>query len=842
MTKRWSAANILALGLLVLAGACTKISSMNRGVTSLNNPAYLTDNTFYTHVLKNVSLATLAGMGGATPDLELSLSVDVGRAGFTPLTSYCGASGSADKPCKCELSWTEVNTVGGNNTSVSRSKRLDIATVQSGLVKCQMTQSFWNEVATGTTVRMNIVQVAPNVSGLSVQSIGYKKGTVTTANGDFLDDTLTPFRNIHRYSCYSKRQSTFEIQNQFVQNSVDDGSGTGATITTTALIANKFCTGVNGGTTAGQCATLRSGTSAQSYYRNLYIRSDKLGEINSTNTYYDCPKVVESIRYSAGNSIPSAEKGKYWPLDSTFALATTYSSEWSVGVRAGTILYKAGDANSVSDGCTNEDTTKRLNERGIIIKCLGYAKPPLPAGTCGTLTDNNGRVRPMVRLRRFRAIYPTTYQANGAVEAGNTEADEVYVADRLVVDPAGVPTGAQIFGPKPCNFAWFDHEGVVHRDGTRPGADIFDFQSNMQASNADGLAAGKYWARPAYVSTTKYCKQDLLGNCVSSVNPDGLALPRFDRDGTPGGFTGPSCSAAIPMVEETLGAPSNVKLVTTHQSRIDSIAIGTRSLSLNEVHIKPVDPWSPNYVEDLSFRACVPVADPYLEPPMHFYNQDANTMGWCTMSYPTQNPYWVELNSRKKPLGATIQNQAVNYHVAPYNQSVASVKTWAPVQNYTSHDNAAAATNLDANNSCTSTGASDICLMSLGSTSAGDYATCSTYLAPVSGVRNTCDRTVTFDANQADRTFPLQAEDTDIDSMLKQDLLKDRTFSCQYSVNPDPTKIGARIPMSGCCGIVNGLPVLTNIMAGANRSGHLEPFLNPAVPNIRFCGNPVDLP
>jgi hypothetical protein len=55
--------------------------------------------------------------------------------------------------------------------------------------------------------------------------------------------------------------------------------------------------------------------------------------------------------------------------------------------------------------------------------------------------------------------------------------------------------------------------------------------------------------------------------------------------------------------------------------------------------------------------------------------------------------------------------------------------------------------------------------------------------------------------------------------------------------------VGAKIPLSGCCGIVSGTPVLNSILgAVAPASGHLEPFVNGAVPDIRFCGNPVDLP
>ena len=131
--------------------------------------------------------------------------------------------------------------------------------------------------------------------------------------------------------------------------------------------------------------------------------------------------------------------------------------------------------------------------------------------------------------------------------------------------------------------------------------------------------------------------------------------------------------------------------------------------------------------------------------------------------------------------------------------------------------------------------------MSLGATPAA----CTTYLGNNILARSTCDRTVTFDTNQAYRTFPLQATDLDIETMLGQDLNKDRSYSCQFSVHPDATKVNSKVPLSGCCGILAGTPILNSILisaGGAGSVGHLEPYSNPAVPTIRFCGNPVDVP
>ena len=316
-------------------------------------------------------------------------------------------------------------------------------------------------------------------------------------------------------------------------------------------------------------------------------------------------------------------------------------------MRAGSILYKNGDSNSANEGCNTTvdgDNAKYLSETGVVTqKCMGYARKPKVDGTCGTITDNTGRVRPLTRLRRYRAVFPSTFTLKGEPETRSAYADEVYISDRLVVDSTGVPTGSMIYGPKPCNYSWFDHEGVTNQGNAtgRYGEGGMDFKTNFRGM------AGTPSSFPAYVSTSKYQYDDGAGT-VYSVNPDGRVLPNLDRDGTIGGLVGPSCSAAVSVIDEVMGVPASVRMMTANETNPLVITLGTRKIYLRELHVNPIDPWTPNYVEDTTFQACAPVADPYLEPPLHFYKKDNNTMAWCAKVYPTQNPYWADLNSKKR--------------------------------------------------------------------------------------------------------------------------------------------------------------------------------------------------
>ena len=841
--------------------SCTNISQYG-SLSTVNNPATLSNGntTSFTHIMKNVTEGPLSGtIAAGAPSLELDLSVDSTVAGFLPLTQFCSSTDST-KGCMCELDWTDINSVTGTNISYSRTKRFPISEAQTALVKCQMLQSDWDQIATGITVTVNIIATPnSNSTGLLVQSIPYKKGTSISSTGDFMDSTLTPFRNVHRYSCYSKSlaQVPYEILNQL--NAATNPAGG----TTTIAISSAFCT-ASGGTNCN--VTPRSGYSAQSYYRNLYVRSDFLGQINTPTSSYECPQVFESIHYSSVTATPTSEQRKFWPLDTTFALATTYSTDWSVGVRAASVLYIPGDsssdptlwtAGSEEGSCHAGSVTGNiLSENGITIKCMGYAKLPQSNGTCGSLTDSNGRTRPLTRLRRYRAMYPAYFGADGKVSSAKTafgpynEADEVYVPDRLVVNSSGVPTGSMIYGPKPCNFSWFDHEGVTNRVAAGTVGAV-DFGSHLNVTTSGSVTS---YAVPTYRSTSNYQYQKFAGYNVS-VNPDGRILPNIDLAG--GSVN--SCGATLPYVDrdQTLGQILDVRLLTSTQMRTDFVtlggaatdagslpALGTKRVYLDEIPIRPIDAWTPNYIEDTTFQACVPASDPYVEPPMEVFKQDSDHYGWCTKAYPTQNPYWASVNAKKVFTGTTNAGMVVNYTGAYPVAPPSTPGSTALVKWFTSHQvGVGTSTVLDSlNNQCiisTANSVSQIC-----TNTTADVTGCTiflTNLAPAGSAHtNTCDRTV-VPSSTTYTTFPLLAADPDIDSMLRNEMAHDQTFSCEYSVNADATKVGKKVPSSACCGVSNGTPILQPLMSGAGGVGaHMEPYSNPATPTIRFCGNPVE--
>ncbi len=850
---------ILLLLAGVLPSACTNISSRVGTISTTGNPAVLNPGAqiggSYTHEMKNVAVSANAGQNGGAAEAVLSLSVDAGLAGFRPLTQFCGVGGV--NLCLCELKWTQATQDGV--ATYERTRRLVLASVQSGIVTCSMPSGDWGEIGTGTVIQVNILPGNGNATGLRVRPIGYKKGNVANANGDFLDDTLTPFRNIHRYTCHSKRTNAHEILNKFVVSTGPDEDEI------RTLVGSCFCSGgqavaANGG--AGDvCSTLqcptgvREGFSSQNYYRNFYVRSDRVGSIVSSNNTYDCPKVLESVKVSATSSggattVPDTEKSKYWPLDTTFALASEWSSDWSIGVRAASTLTNG--ANAQTDACTNAGTS--FVENGIMPRCLGYARKPKSDGTCGSIRDSNGRQRPLVRLRRYRALLPARYNRDGRPEGAqgangggaNTTiypaVDEVYVADRLVLDANAIPNGDMIYGPKPCNYAWFDHEGVAAReastlggtcDSSNPGAN--DFGSNLNSSTQ--------YAQPRYVSTEKFYKNGAIATPPSwseslSVNPDGLVFPNRDQYGGGVGTANPAfCSASLPVVNYSMGSPSGIDLFLSHLDRNDSFSLGGKTIHKNEIHLRPADPWVPQYVEDTSFEACAPIADPYLEPPLHFYRDADKNIAWCAEVYPNQNPYWATINRKRR---LTAAGNGYDQTVVNYANNAPTSCNSAHVKGYTLHQDTIGTT-LGLANRCTGTPAQAVCDMTDPSA-----ANCSTFLGRYdshkdAATADTCDRTVMFDPAREYRDFPLQASDADIDSMLANDLTHDKSFACSYSVSRVRSRVNRGFPSTGCCGKFQGQTVLGNLLSGgAAQGGHLEPLLDGAAPNVRFCGSPVE--
>ena len=825
------AATVSATGVL---SACTNMAALQNSTPSivLTNASFGTSSAVYTHEMQNVNITASTSTNTQTPGLLLSLSI---KTGSSSLTQFC-TLGQGALPCACMISWKEINTVSGGNITVDRTKKLSLTAVQGTLVQCAMEQSFWNEIPAGTVMRMNIVGVSPNTSGINVKDIGYKKGTSVASTGDFVDDTLTPFRNVLRYTCYSKRTASAEVLNEtFTATPQSDGNTTPPTVN--LFKASVFC--VSG---MQNCGSVRTENSAQSYYRNLYVRTDTAGQIVSSNSRYECPQVFEKITTKATTppTASATEPYNFWPMDSMFSVSLTSSTEWSVPITAGSYLMKNGepsDTMSPADRLQEVNNSSSGGNSGIVWKILGFGKPPNADGTCGHIVDSTGKIRPLTRLRRYRVIYPPIFQDNGQPLNERLEGDQILVPDRLVVDTAGKLTGNMIYGPKPCNFAWFDHEGVTNRNGTAA--------LNYKTSVIDGM--------PGYVSTSKYYL-DLGGGLSIPVNPDGRILPNFDRASAIGALDGPSCSAAIPVLDYANGVPSRVRLVTSYFDRTDKITMGSRDIYLAEIHLNPIDRWSPEYVEDVSFQACVPASDPYVEPPMHFYRDAANQVAWCAKVYPTQNSYWEFLNAKKKFTGSTdMANRVVNWGTNAGATNTAGVK-W-----YTSHQDSGLGLDqltVDAAgavkaNGCTSTDAAKVCQISLGSSL--DYNNCVDFLknklTAENALNNRCDRTVKYDPlNVTARAYPLLSSDTDIRDVLKSDMAKNKKYGCMYSVHSDQSKVGVEQPMSNCCGIKYGrkildpggaAPLRLQVDTPANE-GHLEPYADPAFPNARFCGNPVE--
>jgi hypothetical protein len=274
-----------------------------------------------------------------------------------------------------------------------------------------------------------------------------------------------------------------------------------------------------------------------------------------------------------------------------------------------------------------------------------------------------------------------------------------------------------------------------------------------------------------------------------------------------------------------------MQLVTTHQTRTGSITLGNLSLRLDEVHLQPVDPWTPEYLEDTSFQACAPVADPYLEPPMHFYKTAGGDYGWCSKIYPTQNSNWVALNSLRR----------MDSNAGTLASMLAG--TQARVSGFTSHVVGTGDMDLLSNarnNACSGTGIHPLCQMTTGS---GTDAQCTAYLnSPFinpSRSSQTCDRTAIYSPFKEYKDFPLQSSSADIEEVLARDLSGKKNFACTYSVSPDRTKIGSAYPSTGCCGKFGTTTVLSGLQAAGVKKGHLEPQINPQVPDVRFCGWPV---
>ena len=332
------------------------------------------------------------------------------------LNDFCslqsgGANNDPTKSCKCRYRWSENNV--SNSKVFERTIETDPTQILSFQVQCPAPPVYNSEITDNTIIKINFVPdtAKSNTSGFSTNEYLFKK-TAITATGDFRDAEGRAFRNIYHYVCFDKFQKALSINHKIVPGPTN----TVTNITPQLPLANDFTLGGGVGSTF----------SAQSYYYDFYVRSNEIGSINAGNASFTCPQV------NIGGA-PS-----FYPLDTSFALALQRTETHSVSVSSANIVVPVtGDPNGAS---------------GAI---LGFAAKPNADGVCPAFADSTGRVRLTYRLRRFKAIYPIRFGADGDIADRSQPVNTIYLVDRPVSKQGQDPFKPLTrLGPKPCPFSF----------------------------------------------------------------------------------------------------------------------------------------------------------------------------------------------------------------------------------------------------------------------------------------------------------------------------------------------------------------------------------------------------
>jgi len=273
------------------------------------------------------------------------------------------------------------------------------------MVTCKGPEAYTNEIPSGTAISVEIVPdtVNSNPKQFSTNVYTITKDATNNQTGNFTDAMGKSFANILRYTCYEQFTRSLYLGNKVMQITMDSD-------TANAMLASSFC---KDGTSSTECPRSQENNSAQAYFYNLYIRQNERGDINRVNSRYICPAVKESIN-------PIYPVGSVYPLDSTFALAMSPSSDFAVGVEAYTKIThpsseipdatKKGSACYPSTTSSSSSSSSSSTATSTLIKsCLGFAAKPATDGTCPSITDSAGLTRPTYRLRRYIAVYPAQY-------------------------------------------------------------------------------------------------------------------------------------------------------------------------------------------------------------------------------------------------------------------------------------------------------------------------------------------------------------------------------------------------------------------------------------------------
>jgi hypothetical protein len=639
------------------------------------------------------------------------------------------------KQCVCNFNWSEVNNNGATSAVVKRTASTPV-TAQAWAASCPPPSVFNTEIGDGTPVKISLAAAPGSDDTFGTSVYSYTKGS-NDVTGSFEADGVA-FDNILHYSCYEQYQQG--VIKSYLAKADNSGDGTSIMYPMASRFCVKKAHDSEGHAAMGDdegCPAVTLKPSARGYYYNLFMPESEKASINQGNSRYTCPFVKDSAK-------PTAAAAP-WPLDKTFALAVIPSAKFTLPIEAYKKASKPGDAlvsscanrAAESGGDTGDGTTSSTS---LVNGCLGYAAKPNPDGTCPLLTNgSNGYTRRTYRLRRYMAIYPPVFDADGYLRSEPQNRDFIYIVDRPVRGPSPTdPLSYSMTGPKPCPFAYFDAVGMT-----------------------SGTGAKQYTATNSI--SWKAAVTDTSGTVVATVdrNVDNLQFPGTDSAN--------ACSAVLPLVN---AAKTLVSLVTV--GNYNPRGGDATHRSLKNVYVRPSAPWYPHYEEDTDFQACAPLADTdstdktlgYKEAPMHIAkNPVTNNVAWCSEAYPTQNDNIPALE------GAT--TGAVSGNVRPYTSHVITG-------------------NVPSGVNCTYLPVATRTQVSYPAGGLADHAS-STYLG--ASATRTCDRSYASQGNNKG-TPPLLAPPGDVENALRED----SSFQCLVTYDNNTGKAGTRSPTQGCCG------------------------------------------
>lgn len=394
------------------------------------------------------------------------------------------------KACKCRFVWGEKNL--SDSSVLTRTVDTDPTVITSFDVQCPVPDVFDSEIVENTTIKVSLVPdlAAGSTSRFKTNVMNIQKKP-NVVQGDFRDSEGRGFKNVFHYVCFDRFK-----QNLFIGQQIKSvGNQNPATQNTPqAKLANRF--------ELGQGSNPES-FSAQNYYFDFYVRSHEIGSINSINGGFTCPTVNV-------NGTPS-----FFPLDSTFALALNPSADFRVKVESN-IVIQAAD----SKGGT----------------LLGFAARPNPDGSCPAFPDSTGKIRRTFRLRKFTAVYPLRYDADGNILDKSQKFNSLYIMDRPV-DKVGQDPFKPItrYGPKPCPFSF-----KTFQFGQRCSTD-----ASLAGWNVNGIQVQGDPVCPIYPPIPdKWLKSD--GTLV--IRPFKPFLPHYLEDTTFKACAFPSSTAIDPEI------------------------------------------------------------------------------------------------------------------------------------------------------------------------------------------------------------------------------------------------------------------------------------------------------